>query len=129
MAPSKWKQGNGGESEAGACAIHVVTARCADDVVFRCGSVVKRPFTAAARVQVLGATALGGETKRTRGANNRALGAVLSLLTRLATEAVRGVVARSTDRALAAAQKRLVRAGRAFKTPGPVAVARPIGSL
>eukprot|EP00964_Phaeocystis_antarctica_P004420 scaffold2392_cov72-Phaeocystis_antarctica.AAC.4 len=82
----------------------------------------------AARVIVHGTIALGGETKRARFANNRALGAVLSLLTRLATEAVRGVVARSTDHALAAAQEWLVRAGRAFKTPGPVAIARPIGS-
>eukprot|EP00964_Phaeocystis_antarctica_P040355 scaffold23068_cov70-Phaeocystis_antarctica.AAC.6 len=94
-----------------------------------CGSVVKRLYRAAAVVVVHGTIALGGETKRTRGANNRALGAVLSLLTRLATEAVRGVVARSTDHALAAAQEWLVRAGRAFKTPGPVGTTWPIGSL
>eukprot|EP00964_Phaeocystis_antarctica_P017685 scaffold9786_cov77-Phaeocystis_antarctica.AAC.3 len=176
--PSSNVAGNSGESEAGACAIHVVTARCADDVVFRCGSVVERPFTAAACVQVLGATALRGGADWAGFANGHTRKAVLSnlarltrkyvgrvvagatslaryracfwlvfsaqaleafncrvawtvraLLTQLATEAVRGVVARSTDRALAAAPKRLVRAGRAFKTPGPVAVARPIGSL
>eukprot|EP00964_Phaeocystis_antarctica_P104172 scaffold69313_cov66-Phaeocystis_antarctica.AAC.2 len=122
-------KGNSGESEAGACAIHVVTARCADDVVIRCGSVVKRPFTAAARVIVHGTIALGGGTKRARFANNRALGAVLSLLTRLTTKGVRRVVARSTDHALAAAQEWLVRAGRAFKTPGPVGAAWSIGSF
>eukprot|EP00964_Phaeocystis_antarctica_P003805 scaffold2046_cov78-Phaeocystis_antarctica.AAC.1 len=101
--------GHGGESEAGACAIHVVTARCADDVVFRCGSVVKRPFTAAARVIVNGTIALGGGTDRARDANGRALRTVLSNLAWLTTEGVRGVVARSTDRALAAARVQLVR--------------------
>ena len=171
-------QGNSDESEAGACAVHVVTARCADDVAFRCGSVVKCPFTAAARVQVLGATALGGGADWAGFANGHTRKAVLSnlarltrkyvgrvaagatslarhlacfwlvlsaqaleafncrvawtvraLLTRLATEGVRRVVARSTDHALAAAQKRLVRASRAFKTPGPVSTVWSIGSL
>eukprot|EP00964_Phaeocystis_antarctica_P050227 scaffold29128_cov71-Phaeocystis_antarctica.AAC.4 len=132
----------------------------------------------AARVRVLGATALGGEADWAGFANGHTRKAVLSnlarltrkyvgrvvagatglarylacfwlissaqaleafncrvawtvraLLTRLATEAVRRVVARSTDHALAAAQERLVRASRAFKTPGPVGTAWPIGSL
>eukprot|EP00964_Phaeocystis_antarctica_P008577 scaffold4626_cov75-Phaeocystis_antarctica.AAC.1 len=117
-------QGHGGESEAGACAKHVVIiARCADDVVSRCSSVVKRPCRAAAVVVAHGTVALGGETKRARGPNDRDRRAVLSNLARLATEGVRRVVTRSTDRALAAAQRRLVRAGRAFKTPGPAATA------
>ena len=62
-------------------------------------------------------------------ANDRSPRAVLSNLARLAAEGVRRVVARSTDRALAAARERLIRAGRAFKTPGLVATAWPIGSL
>eukprot|EP00964_Phaeocystis_antarctica_P041571 scaffold23772_cov63-Phaeocystis_antarctica.AAC.5 len=57
-APSRWKQGNGGESEAGACAKHVVIiARRAGEFVSRRSSVVKRPCRAAAVVRVLGATA------------------------------------------------------------------------
>ena len=127
-APSRWRQGHGGESEAGACAKHfIVIARLAADLIF--SDSVERPCRAAAVVVAHGTVALGGVTKRAWGANNRALGAVLSNLTRLATEGVRGVVARSTDRALAAAQERLVRAGRAFKAPGPVSTAWPIGSL
>eukprot|EP00964_Phaeocystis_antarctica_P143384 scaffold108932_cov67-Phaeocystis_antarctica.AAC.2 len=61
--------------------------------------------------------------------NCRVAWTVRALLTRLATEGVRRVVARSTDHALAAAQKRLVRASRAFKTPGPVSTVWSIGSL
>ena len=60
MAPSKWKQGNGGESEAGACAIHVVTARCAGDIVSS-GS-VKFDCRATTVVVARGTVALGGGT-------------------------------------------------------------------
>ena len=123
-----WKQGHGGETEADAFAIHIVTARHAGEFVSRCGVAIG-PFTAAAVVVVHGTIALGGRTETARDANDRALRAVLSNLARLATEGVCRVVARSTDRALAAAQERLVRAGRAFKTPSPVAIAWPIGSL
>ena len=126
--PSRWKQGDRGESEADdEFAVHVDTARCA--AVSRCSSVVELPCRAAAVVQVLGATALSRGTERARGANVRVFRTVLSNLARLATEGVRGVVARSTDRALAAAQEGLVRAGRAFKTPSPVGAAWSIGSL
>ena len=130
-APSKRKQGDGGESEADdEFAIHVVTdARIAADAVFRCSSVVELPCRAAAVLQVLGATALSRGTGRAQGANDRVFRTVLSNLARLATEGVRRVVARSTDRALAAARERLIRAGRAFKTPGPVITAWSIGSL
>ena len=127
--PSRWRQRQGGESEANACAVHVVTARCADDAVSRCSSVVERPCRAAAVVVVHGTIALGGEANLAGCANDRPLRAVLSNLARLAAEGVRRVVARSTDRALAAAQRRLVRAGRAFHTPGPAATAWPIGPL
>ena len=59
MAPSRWRQGHGGETEADAFAIHVVTARCAGEFVSRCGVVIG-PFTAAAVVVVHGTVALGG---------------------------------------------------------------------
>ena len=127
--PSRWGQRHSGESEANACAVHVVTARFADDVVSGCSSIVKRPCGAAAVVVVHGTIALGGEADWAGFANDRSLRAVLSNLARLATEGVRRVVARSTDDALAAAQRRLVRAGRAFKTPGPVVAAWSVGSL
>eukprot|EP00964_Phaeocystis_antarctica_P123595 scaffold87284_cov67-Phaeocystis_antarctica.AAC.10 len=93
-----------------------------------CGS-VKHPCRAAAVVVVHGTIAIGGGTERARSTNGRVLRAVLSNLARLTAEGVRRVVTRSTDRALAAAQEWLVRAGRAFKTPGPVSIAWPIGSL
>eukprot|EP00964_Phaeocystis_antarctica_P037799 scaffold21612_cov69-Phaeocystis_antarctica.AAC.4 len=94
-APSRGKQGHGGESEADQFATHVIViARLAADLVFSCGSVVKRPCRAAAVVVAHGTTALS----------------LLSNLARLATEGVRRVVARSTDLALAAARERLVRA-------------------
>ena len=128
MTPSMWKQGHGGETEADAFAIHVVTARCAGEFVSRCGVVIG-PFTAAAVVVVHGTIALGGGVDWARDANGRVLRAVLCNLARRATEGVRRVVARSTDRALAAAQRRLVRASWAFKTPGRVSTAWPIGSL
>ena len=127
--PSRWRQGHGGESEADARAVHVVTARFADGVVPRCSSAVKRPCRAAAVVVAHGTSALSGEAELAGFANDRSLRAVLSNLARLAAEGVRRVVARSTDRALAAAQERLVRAGRAFNTPGPAATAWPIGPL
>ena len=127
-----WKQGHGGETEADAFAIHIVTARHAGEFVSRCGVAIG-PFTAAAVVVVHGTIALGGGAVRARGANNRVLRAVLSNLARLAAEGVCRVVAHSTDRALATAQERLVRAGRALKAPGPVSLAYrfawPIGSL
>ena len=108
-APPRWRQGRGRESEAGACAKHVVViARLAADLVSR--SSVKRPCRAAAVVNALGATAFGGRTRRTHFANDGALRAVLSYLARLAAERVRGVIARSTDRTLAAAFALLVRA-------------------
>eukprot|EP00964_Phaeocystis_antarctica_P155851 scaffold125221_cov75-Phaeocystis_antarctica.AAC.2 len=59
----------GGESPRGAIEMNA-GARWRE-----CRSVVKRPFTAAARVIVNGTIALGGEAKRARFANNRALGA------------------------------------------------------
>eukprot|EP00964_Phaeocystis_antarctica_P072930 scaffold44705_cov70-Phaeocystis_antarctica.AAC.6 len=68
----------------------------------RCGVVI-RPFTAAAVVVVHGTIALGGGVDWARDANGRVLRAVLCNLARRATEGVRRVVARSTDRALAAA--------------------------
>eukprot|EP00964_Phaeocystis_antarctica_P028853 scaffold16256_cov75-Phaeocystis_antarctica.AAC.3 len=105
--PSRWRQGHAGESEADACAVHVATARCADDAVSRCSSVVKRPCRAAAVVVVHGTSALGGEANLAGFANDRPLRAVLSNLARLAAEGVRRVVARSTDSALATAQERL----------------------
>jgi hypothetical protein len=127
--PSRWRQRHGGESEAGACAKHVVgIARLATDLVFSCGS-VKCACRAAATVVVHRTVALGRGAERARNANDRPLGTVLSNLARLATEGVRRIVARSTDRALGAALLRLVRARRAFNTPGPVGTTWSIGSL
>ena len=81
-APPRRKQGRGRESETGACAKHVVViAWLAADVVFSCS--VKCPYRAAAVVVAHSTVALGGGTERARGANDRALRAVLSNLARL----------------------------------------------
>ena len=55
-----WKQGHGGETETGAFATHVVTARCAGEFFSEGSGVVIRAFTAAAVVVARGTVALGG---------------------------------------------------------------------
>eukprot|EP00964_Phaeocystis_antarctica_P089735 scaffold57308_cov59-Phaeocystis_antarctica.AAC.1 len=83
-----------------------------------CGGVVKRPFTAAARVRVLGATALRGGSERARGTRDRAFRAELSNLARITRKYVGRVVAGATRLAGLLALVSLVLAGGASVAEG-----------